>query len=110
MIKMIIKMNDEKISSSNEYSHERIYSALDRIFAQKGMDRKETEKGVEYSGSGKNTDFAYFGKIMLGLKKQPWFMDNVSEWLFCNSDDSDDPNDFNTEDLLVHYGRKASVA
>lgn len=34
-------------------------------------------------------------------------MDNANTWLYCNSDDSDDPNDFNEEDLLAHYGKKA---
>ncbi len=44
---------------------------------------------------------------MLGLKEQNWFMDNAVTWLYCNSDDSDDPDDFDEEDLLVHYGKKA---
>lgn len=34
-------------------------------------------------------------------------MDNVSEWLLCSNDDTDDDSIFNQEDLLVHYGRKA---
>ena len=106
MIKMIIKMNDDKISTG-EYSVERVYSALDRIFGSKGMDRVDTEQGIEYLGHDKPTDFAYFGKIMLGLKNQDWFMDNADKWLYCNNDDSDDPNEFNVEDLLVHYRAKA---
>ncbi len=104
MIKMIIKMNEEKISASNEYTIERVYQALDRIFFNKGMDRTDTECGIEYVGHNRPTDFAFFGKIMLGLKDQPWFMDNVKTWLYCNSDDSDNPMDFNEEDLLIHYG------
>ncbi len=34
-------------------------------------------------------------------------MDNADKWLYCNNDDSDDPNEFNVEDLLVHYREKA---
>ena len=45
---------------------------------------------------------------MLGLKEQSWFMDNAKTWLYCNSDDSDDPSEFNEEDLLVHYGIKVA--
>ena len=103
MIKMVIKMNEEKISTSKEYTVERIYQALDRIFSNKGMDRTDTDRGIEYVGHDRPTDFAYFGKIMLGLKDQPWFMDNAKTWLYCNSDDSDNPTDFNEEDLLDHY-------
>ena len=105
MIKMIIKMNEEKISASKEYTLDRIYGALDRIFSNKGMYRKDTDRGIEYAGHDRPTDFAYFGKIMLGLKEQSWFMDNAKTWLYCNSDDSDNPKDFNEEDLLVHYGK-----
>lgn len=105
MIKMIIKMNEEKISTSREYTVERIYRALDKIFSEKGMERTNTDRGIEYTGHGYPTDFAYFGKIMLGLKDQPWFMDNAKTWLYCNSDESDNPNEYAEEDLLAHYSR-----
>ena len=110
MIKMIIKMNDERIKTQNEYTPEKVYSTLDRIFEQNGMDRIVTNKGVEYCGHDKPTDFGYFGQIMIGLKKQPWFMDNATTWLFCNNDDVDDPNDFSEEDLLVHYGKQVAFS
>ena len=35
-------------------------------------------------------------------------MDNVSVWRLCDSDDSDSPDDFNEEDLLIHYQEKNS--
>lgn len=107
MIKMIIEMDNEKINLSDAYTTDQIYSALDRIFKKRGMDRVDTDRGIEYLGHNLNTDFAQFGKIMLGLKEQNWFMDNAVTWLYCNSDDSDDPDDFDEEDLLVHYGKKA---
>ena len=108
MIKMIIEMNEEKIRSAKELTIEQIYAALDRIFLKRGMDKNITERGIEYWGHERSTDFAYFGKIMLGLKEQSWFMDNAKTWLYCNSDDSDDPSEFNEEDLLVHYGIKVA--
>ncbi|MCR5700742.1 MAG: hypothetical protein K6G76_01210 [Lachnospiraceae bacterium] len=40
MIKMIIEMDEKKINSSNEYTLDRIYSALDRIFSAKGMEKR----------------------------------------------------------------------
>lgn len=107
MIKMFIKMNEEKIKKSERYSLDKIYSALDRIFREKGLKKVMASNGIEYYGSDRPVDFAYLGKIMLGLKNQEWFMDNVSEWLFCSNDDTDDDSIFNQEDLLVHYGRKA---
>ena len=37
--------------------------ALDSIFSKYGMDRTETDRGIEYVGHNRPTDFAYFGKI-----------------------------------------------
>ena len=65
MIKMIIKMDEEKICTSDQYTIEQVYQALDRIFSDKGMDRTDTDRGIEYVGHDRPTDFAYFGKIML---------------------------------------------
>ncbi len=106
MIKMIIQMNDQKIIEKGDYSLKQVYETLDRIFLQKGIEKKETAIGIiEYLGRGRSSDFANFGKIMLGLKDQEWFMNNVKEWIYCNSDDSENPDIFDEEDLLVHYGK-----
>ena len=72
------------------------------------MEKVLIADGVEYCGHERPTDFAYFGRIMTGLRKQAWFMENASTWLFCNSDDADDPSVFEEEDLLAHYGMKAA--
>ena len=54
-------------------------------------------------------DFSLFGQIVNTLKRQAWFMDNVSVWRLCDSDDSDSPDDFNEEDLLIHYQEKTAM-
>ena len=109
MIKMTIQMNDEKLKKQKDYTPEKVYSALDRIFKQKGMERVVTNEGIEYCGHNKPTDFGCFGQIMLGLKKQSWFMDNAAKWLLCSNDDVDDPNDFSEEDLLAHYKKQFAI-
>ena len=109
MIKMIIQMDKDIIHNSSLYSDEKITNTLDHIFSETGMEKKETDNGTEYCGRGVPSDFARFGKIMLGLKKQSWFMDNVTVWLLCNSDDSDNPEEFDEENLLEHY-RNSVVA
>ncbi len=107
MIKMIIQMDNQKIIENSDYSVEQIYNALDKIFKQKGIDKRIMNVGIiEYIGSGKMTDFANFGKIMLGLKNQEWFMNNAKKWIYCNNDDSENPDVYEEEDLLAHYGRK----
>lgn len=110
MIKMIIKMNDDKIEVENKYTLERIYSGLDRIFAGYGYDREVINGNLEYKGNCDPSDFGKFGRIYNGLRKQTWFVDNVDTWLLCNSDDVDDPEDFSVEDLLHYDGSRVKVS
>lgn len=104
MIKMIIKMDEGKIALLKEYSTDHVYKVLDNVFDQYGYHMEQVEGNREYRGTGDPRDFGRFGRIYNGLKKQQWFVQTVSTWLLCNSDDVDDPNDFSVEDLL-NYDR-----
>ncbi len=110
MIKMIIRMNDNKIEIEKKYTLERVYAGLDRIFAGYGYSREDVDGNLEYKGSCDPRDFAKFGRIYNGLRKQEWFSENVSTWLLCNSDDVDDPEDFSVEDLLHYDGSRVKVS
>ena len=44
------------------------------------------------------------GDTMPSVDKQSWFTSNVDKWLFCNNEESDDPNDFVEEDLVEYFG------
>ncbi|MBS6722993.1 MAG: hypothetical protein KH268_08385 [Clostridiales bacterium] len=107
MLKMIIKMNDDKINTEKIYRLDRIYHTLEQTFLTFGLIRMEDSSGfLVYRDCGRAKDFGIFGKIVNALKKQRWFMDNVLIWQFCDSDDSDEPDQFNEEDLLKHYTTK----
>lgn len=110
MIKMIIKMNDEKIKAENEYTLDRVYSGLNRIFEQFGYSAEEVDGNLEYKGNSDPRDFGKFGRIYNGLRKQTWFINNADTWLLCNSDDVEDPNDFSIEDLLNYDGSRVKVS
>ena len=110
MIKMIIKMNDEKIKDENENTLDRVYSGLNRIFEHFGYSAEEVEGNLEYKGTSDPRDFGQFGRIYNGLRKQTWFINNADTWLLCNSDDVEDPNDFSIEDLLNYDGSRVKVS
>jgi hypothetical protein len=97
MIKMQIIMDDEKIRIEGLYNPVKIHEALDDFFLNKLHVRKG-EDGV-YLGTGAKSDFGNFGLAMWTLGKKAWFMNNVKTWLYFNSEDSDDPNDFVVEDF-----------
>ena len=44
------------------------------------------------------------------LKNQQWFMEYVVRWIWYNSDDGENENDFAIEDVLKHYTNRASAA
>ncbi|MDR1292185.1 MAG: hypothetical protein LBJ91_02150 [Clostridiales Family XIII bacterium] len=97
MIKMQILMDEPKILREKRYDLSAIYKALDDFFV--GHLHLIKRDGGFYVGRGSKNDFGNFGRAMWTLQKHPWFIDNVDTWLYFNSEDSDDPNDFVIEDF-----------
>ncbi len=110
MLKMMIRMNDDKITTEKKYHLDGIYSTINNTFLTMRLSRFEDGSGaLIYRDCGRTEDFSLFGKIINTLKKQTWFMDNVAVWRLYGSDDSDSPEDFNEEDLLTHYRKKQAM-
>lgn len=110
MLKMVIRMNDDKITAENKYRLDGIYNTINHTFQTVGLPRMEDGSGaLVFRDCGRARDFSLFGRIVNTLKRQTWFMDNVSVWRLCDSDDSDSPDDFNEEDLLTHYQEKTAM-
>jgi hypothetical protein len=108
MIKMQIKMDEQKIECNGRYSLERIYGTLDEYLVNR-LRFKKAPDGF-YLGTGSPDDFGNFGLAMVTLGKKPWFMDNVGTWLYFNSDDSDDPDDFVIEDFKEFCQKRYQMA
>ena len=107
MMKMVIRMDEDKINIEKRYPLESVYGMIDKLFMKRGfLKSPESKRALVYCGMDRPVDFAYFGVIVNFLKKQPWFMENVSVWLLCSNDDSEDPNVFDEEDLVKHYRAK----
>lgn len=110
MLKMVIWMDENKINTEKIYPLEGIYSTIDRAFSSVGLMREDNQTGeLVYRDVGRAQDFSLFGRIVNAFKKQDWFMDNVSVWQLCESDDFDDSLELNEEDLLEHYRNKQSL-
>jgi hypothetical protein len=107
MIKMQILMDEAKILKEKKYDLPVIYEVLDDFFINHLHLIKSTDG--YYVGNGSKNDFGSFGRAMWTLKRHPWFMDNVDTWLYFNSDDSDDPNDFVIEDFKAESLKSLSL-
>lgn len=107
MLKMIIRMDDNKINIEKKYRLDGIYNAIDSVFGKMGLPRMEDSSGaLVYRDNGDAKDFGRFGRIVNTFKKQDWFMENVIVWQLCDSDGMEELADFSEEDLLLHYRQK----
>ncbi len=111
MLKMLIRMDEKKITEEKTYRLESIYRTLDNLFARYGLIRVEDASGARvYRDSGNENDFAYFGIVTNTLKRRSWFLDNAAEWRFYESDDFlDDPEELDEEDFLKHYREQIAM-
>ena len=110
MLMMKIEMNADKIQAEQRYTMSAINRTIESAFAQMQLRKVEDASGaLLYRDSGNTRDYGRFGKVVNTLKKQPWFMDNVSVWRLYDSEDSDNLNDCSEEDLLLHYRHKQQV-
>lgn len=110
VIKMEVRMDDEKILRERKYRLEAVYEAVEKAYGQWNFKGEKTSSGsVMYKDNGSDRDLGRFFSIVNALKKQEWFMGNVATWVLYDSDDSDSPDDFATEDLIAHYAQKRVV-
>lgn len=111
MLKLEIKMDEEKINTNQQYSPSGIYTTLEQIFKKYQLNMEPKPDGtIVFYGNGHPKDYGAFGCIITSLKDKPWFMDYVTKWLWYNSDDGENEEDFSVEDVLYHYTNRASVA
>lgn len=112
MLKLEIVLDREKIEAEGKYDWEAMQAILDEIFKQQELIRSGV--GI-YVGSGRASDFASFWSAIWALAEKEWFMNNVKKWVWYNSDDGRDENDFTTEDIIEFcksrsigvYGKRA---
>lgn len=92
MVRTTFKFNEAKIIEDGQYTIEQLHEKVDLV-ASKNLLTKE-QPGQYLSDIGTH-DFALVGRAILTLKDEPWFINNISEWLINI--------DGNTEDILAHY-------
>lgn len=94
MLKMVIKLNEEKIKNENEYDLEYLYSFIDENFKKRGL--KVIETGVYEGDFDSEEDTFQFMMIMSSYKKAEWFKKYVLEWVLYEG--TEEP-----EDLLKSF-------
>lgn len=111
MLKLEIKMDEAKIAAEQKYCVESIYQALEQAFSRYKLNQTQDADGTMcVTGNGNPKDYGAFGSIITSLREKAWFMDYVTKWVWYNSDDGENEDDFTVEDVLYHYTKRLSVA
>jgi hypothetical protein len=93
---MFIKLNEDKIINEGKYDINKINLYLSESFAKRKMFKDE-------DGWYTNGNFTTCGSLIINLSKADWFMNNVSEWLWLDTDDS------SVDDLKLFYSKETCV-
>ena len=90
MFAMKIQMDEEKILREGKINLQKVYAALDRIFAKYNLVKGETEPDgtLTYLGTESNKDFGRFAIVEMNLQDiNTWFVPNCKKWFFGGDED-----------------------
>ncbi len=111
MLKLEIKLDDSKIVRDKMYKVDELYRRIENSFAKFKLQKYVEKDGTLcFKGTGLPTDYGYFGLLITGLREKAWFMDYVTKWIWYNSDDGIDENDYSVVDVLYHFTNKESIS
>ncbi len=83
---------------------------MDKLFLDCDFNKTNLPDGtICYSGKGKKYDYGNFGHLIITLKTKEWFLPYLEKWLWYNSDEGVNENDYTIEDVLYFYTKKESV-
>lgn len=97
MIKMEIQI---EVNKNSRYTADQIKDRIDEVAKERGITRKDN-RGC-FLGNNDKRDYSNFGKIVLQLKKQDWFLPFVKKWVLYVDDERDD--------LAKHYTKNSANA
>ena len=92
MMKMKIKLNEEKAKENDKYTVDEMYRKIDELAKSVNIVKKEGK--YMYLGNNDRYDFAGFGRMIIALGQCDWFKRNISEWLWYDGNEIDDIIDF----------------
>ena len=111
MFKMQIQMDEEKILREDVINLQKVYIALDEIFAENGLFKEGiAEDGtITYCGSESNKDFGRFTCVYMSLtgSNKDWFVPNCKKWLI--GDNEEIPGVWDWDDILEGMRKRGEL-
>lgn len=91
MMKMLIKLDEDRVKSDGKYDLADMWRAIDEKFDKYHCVRGgQPGGGVLYSGNPDSDYYTCMGLSYLSLRKQEWFARYCSEWILYDNDDDED--------------------
>ena len=110
MLKLEIKMDDQKMIKDKKYKPESVYKVIDDLFQRYHIRKEIKDDGTHvFYGTGDRKDYGSFGFLITSLREWEWFMEYVVKWIWYNSDRGHTEDDFSVEDVLYYYTKKESI-
>ena len=92
MMRMKIKLDEQKVKENGEYTVDEMYKKIDDLAKKVNITKKDKEGA--FVGNNDRYDFASFGRMIIALGDCDWYKNCVEEWLWYDDYEVDDMMDF----------------
>ena len=80
MMRMKIKLSEEKAKENSKYSVDEMYKKIDNLANEVNITKKEGK--YIYIGNDDRYDFANFGRMIIALGNCGWYKNCIEEWVW----------------------------
>lgn len=89
MMKMLIKLDEDRIKSDGKYDLADMWRVIDRQFNNGCVKEVQPDGAVMYSGEIDKDYFTRISVAYLFLKRQSWFGQYCCKWIWYDNDDNE---------------------
>lgn len=90
MLKMLIKIDEERLVKDDRYDLKNYWEVIDRKFKDNCTKEVLPDGSVLYSGIEGANYFADIGGAYINLNRKQWFADYVTKWIWYDNDGMED--------------------
>lgn len=100
MMKMLIKLNEDKVKQDNIYNIDTMWKVIDNQFKEACTKEKQEDGAVIYSSIADKDYFTCIGVAYIRLRHQEWFAKYCTKWIWYDND-SDETLPFQEINVLA---------
>ena len=100
MMKMLIKLDEERIKAEGKYDLADMWRKIDEQFEKACTKEVQPDGAALYSGDPNSDYFTCISLAYIRLSEQEWFAKYCSKWIWYDNDDDEDLP-LSDEDILA---------